>query len=269
MTLRNRRNLGIALLIVLSLAFWLVNYVLTIRFRSATFFSGMVLLGLVLGLTLFNARKKLPFLPLLRASTWTQIHIYAGFLSVFLYGIHTGWRIPNGTFELILAVLFLAVAVSGFVGLALSRTMPSRLTIHGENLMFERIPAMRVAVRTEAEELVVQSVTANNSSTIADFYEAKLRDYFGRPRYILRHLIGSRRPLVKMISEVEAMDRYLNAEERTVMAQLTELIRTKDNLDFQQCGQAVLKGWLFIHIPLTYSLIVFAIIHGALAWSLT
>jgi len=269
MTLRSRRNLGISLFLAFAAAFWLINYVMTVRLRAAATVSGLVLLGLVLGLTLFNARKKLPFLPLLRASTWTQIHIYAGFLSVFLFGLHTAWRTPSGTFEVILAILFLAVAGSGFVGLAVSRTIPSRLTIHGENLLFERIPAMRVAVRREAEELVVRSVTANNSSTIADFYEAKLRSYFVRPRFIFSHLVGSRRPLLKLISEVDAMDRYLNAEEKEVMAQLAELIRTKENLDFQSCGQALLKGWLFVHIPLTYSLIVFAIVHGVFAWSLS
>ncbi len=269
MTLRSRRNLGISLLLVFALAFWLINYVLTVRFRSAAIVSGFVLLTLVLALTLFNARKKRPFLPLFRASTWTQIHIYAGFLSVFLFGIHTGWRTPTGTFEVVLALVFLAVAISGFVGLAISRTIPSRLTIYGENLIFERIPAMRTAVRTEAEELVVKSVTANNSSTVADFYEAKLRNYFMRPSFVFSHLIGSRRPLFDLLSEVEAMDRYLNSEEREVMVQLTELIRTKDNLDFQLYGQALLKGWLFVHIPLTYSLIVFAIVHGVLAWSLS
>ncbi|MEO6035759.1 MAG: DUF4405 domain-containing protein [Verrucomicrobiota bacterium] len=269
MTFRSRRYLGFSLVLLSAFVFWSINYALAIRLRSAAIVSGIILLTIVFALTFFNARKKLPFLPLLRASTWTQIHIYAGFVSVFLFGLHTGWRMPNGTLEIILAVLFLAVAGSGFVGLAISRLIPSRLTIHGENLIFERVPAMRAAVRNEAEELVVQSITANNSSTIADFYESNLKDYFAGPRFYLSHLMGNRRPLFKLISEVEAMDRYLNTQEREVMAQIAELIRKKDNLDFQLCGQAVLKGWLFVHIPLTYSLIVFAIIHGALAWSLS
>ncbi|MEP6663173.1 MAG: hypothetical protein ABJC04_05850 [Verrucomicrobiota bacterium] len=269
MTFRFRRYLGFSLLLVCAAVFWLAQSVLTVQLRAAAIFSGLTLLTLVLALTLFNARKKLPFLPLLRASTWMQIHIYAGFLSVFLFALHVGWRFPRGTFEIILALLFLLVAGSGFFGLAISRMLPSRLTIHGENLMYERVPAMRVAIRRDAEELVLQSVTVNNSSTLADFYETNLRHYFLRPRFIFSHLIGNRRPLVRLMADMEAMDRYLNKEEQGVMAQLMELVRQKDNLDFQLCGQSLLKGWLFIHIPLTYALIVFAIVHGVLAWSLS
>ena len=44
-------------------------------------YTGWLLLALVLGLTFFNARKKLPFLPLLSASTWLQAHIYLGWLA--------------------------------------------------------------------------------------------------------------------------------------------------------------------------------------------
>ena len=36
----------------------------------AALWTGVLLYGLVLALALFNARKKLPFLPLTRASTW-------------------------------------------------------------------------------------------------------------------------------------------------------------------------------------------------------
>jgi len=41
----------------------------------------------------------------------------------------------------------------------------------------------------------------------------------------------------------------------------------KNNLDYQHALQMVLKGWLFVHIPLTYSLIVVAAVHGVLAYA--
>jgi hypothetical protein len=267
MKLSSRRELGLGLLVLFSGALIFVDYALTSHLRRAALFSGATLLALVLFLTLFNARKKLPFLPLLRASTWMQFHIYAGYLSVILFGIHTRWRIPHGSLETILALLFLAVAASGVFGIFISRWIPPRLAVYGQTVIFERIPAMRVEMRRKAEELVVESVAATHSSTLADFYERKLRDFFARPQSIRQHLMGNRKPMFNLLSELEGLDRYLNAREREVVADLTDLIRTKDNLDYQLAGQGALKAWLFVHIPLTYALILIAFGHAILAWS--
>ena len=49
-----------------------------VALRPVATYSGWLLLALLLGLTFFNARKKLPFVPLLSASHWLQAHIYLG-----------------------------------------------------------------------------------------------------------------------------------------------------------------------------------------------
>src|SRR5207249_7898629 len=72
------------------------------------------------------------------------------------------------------------------------------------------------------------------SSDLADFYQAKLRAYFERPHYLWGHLLGYSKPLHQLLSELDALDRYLNAEERETMTQLAEFVRAKDNLDFQR-----------------------------------
>ena len=50
--------------------------------RRTQFFDGWILLAGILFLTLFNLRKKLPMLPLGRASNWTRIHVFTGFFTV-------------------------------------------------------------------------------------------------------------------------------------------------------------------------------------------
>ena len=269
MTLVTRRYLGWTLFLAAALVAWLFDYAMRVHLRRAGLVTGLMLFAVVILLTLFNARKKLPFLPLLRASTWMQVHIYAGLLSCVLFVLHAGWRIPRGGLETGLAVLFCLVFLSGMAGLAISRWFPSRMTMLGENVIFERIPALRTAVRCEVEELVVESVAKTQSSTIADFYELKLRNYFSRRCYFWHHLAGYGEPLLKLLSEVEAVDRYLNAEERDIMARIVERIHVKNNLDFQQARQGLLKGWLFVHIPLTYSMILVAAVHGFLAWKVS
>ena len=265
-SLRSRWMMGVACVAILSGIYWTLDAALTNSLRQPALVSGSVLFAVILLLTLFNARKKLPFLPLLKATTWMQIHIYAGLFSVVLFGIHVGFRLPRGPLEIVLTGLFVAVSASGLIGLAISRWVPARLTLHGENLIFERIPALRTGVKQEVEKLVLASVPATQSTTIADFYKQRLRTYFERPRHLLRHLLGYSKPLHALLAEVGAMDRYLNAEERKVMGEIAEYIRVKDNLDFQLAAQGMLKGWLFVHIPLTYALILVGLVHGLLAW---
>ena len=266
---RARWVLGFGLTAAAAGLYWTVDSALASTLRPAPVFSGLVLFALILFLALFNARKKLPFLPLLNASIWMQVHVYAGLFSMFLFLLHIGFRLPRGPLETALAALFAVVSVSGVAGLAISRWVPAQLTLHGENVLFERIPALRWNLKQEVEALALASVPGTHSTTIADFYEQRLRAYFERPRNLWSHLVGSAKPLHTLLAEVDAMDRYLDTEERKLMARIAELIRLKENLDFQLAAQGLLKLWLFVHIPLTYALILVGLVHGILAWEFT
>ncbi len=269
MTLVARRYLGWGVLLAAAGAAWLGDFALRVHLRRSELRTGVALFATVILLTLFNARKKLPFLPLLRASTWMQIHIYAGLFSCVLFALHVGWRFPRGTLETVLAVLFCLVSASGVVGLVLSRRLPSQLNTSGENVIFERIPALRAALRSEVEALVLESVAKTQSSTIADFYQLKLQGYFARQRHVWQHVAGYDKPIFKLVSEVQALDRYLNLEERGIMTSVLEKVLAKNHLDVQLARQGLLKGWLFVHIPLTYSMILVATVHGFVAWKLS
>jgi hypothetical protein len=65
------------------------------------------------------------------------------------------------------------------------------------------------------------------------------------------------------------LQHYLEAPELPALERLKNLVEQKHNLDFQYSGQRLLKLWLFVHIPFTYSLLVFAIAHGVLALNFT
>ena len=269
MTFTSRRNLaGLTCAAAAGLAL-VADFALRLRLRRADLVSGGALLAVVFLLTLFNARKKLPFLPLWRAATWMQFHIYAGLFSGVLFGLHSGWRWPQGGFTSLLAALFLAVFGSGVAGLILTRWLPARLTEHGENVIFERIPALRAAVRREVEALVLESIPRLQSSTLADFYEQKLLPYFTQTRFLWFQVAGIHRPTQRLLADAHALDRYLNPEERSLLARILEHIQARENLDYQQARQGLLKAWLFVHIPLTFALILFACVHAFLAWRLS
>lgn len=260
--------MGVAGFAVVALACVVVDHALATQLQRASVATGAALLAVLIGLTLLQARKRLPFLPLLKASTWLRCHIYAGLLSVVLFGLHLHGRLPRGGLEITLALLYLAVAASGLAGWGLSRWLPPRLTAGGDNVIYERIPALRAALRVEAENLVEQSVAVAQSPAIADFYSARLRDYFVRPRAISSGWLGARPASAGLLDEAGALDQFLDAKEREIMAQIKGLVQAKHQLDRQLAGQRLLKLWLFVHIPLTYALLVFAIVHGLLALTL-
>jgi hypothetical protein len=223
------------------------------------FLTGWVLFAAMLVLTFFNAWKKLPFLPLGNAETWLQIHIYLGFFTVVLFLIHLNFRMPHGWFEITLTWLFTLVSASGVVGLFFSRTLPRRLATRGGEVIFEKIPALRHALKTEAENLALGAEA--KSPIIAEFYTKRLAPFFAGSRNLWLHVVESRRPLNALVAELDDLRRFANDAEREKINQLTALVRQKDGLDYHRALQLALKLWLFVHIPLTYGLLIFTALH--------
>ncbi len=236
------------------------------QFRNLAYLSGWFLLAVMLFLTAYNARKKLPFLPLGKSSTWLQLHAYVGWLSVAILFVHVGWRLPGGWFETALEILFFAVAASGVAGMVWSRFVPRRLTARGGEVLFERIPVIRRSLQDRAEDLALKSVAAARSSAIADFYIAHLADFFRGPANYWQHLGESRAPWNRIESKFDDLARFLDPEQRKVLAQVSDLARQKDGLDYQHALQSSLKLWLFVHVPLTYGLLVFTALHVVLVY---
>ena len=261
-----KRRLGFSAgLVLFSLLAFFGWRLLRASLRPDAIYTGLLLLALVLGLALFNARKKLPFLPLVRASTWLQIHIYAGWFCLFIFLLHVHFRIPGGPFEVTLALIFCLVVLSGFFGLYISREMPPRMARSGEALLYDRIPAFRLQIKRNVEELIRKAEAETESSTLGNFYVERLRAFFTRIPNALSALGAADRGLHSLLAEMDALNRYLDDREKAIALEIRDWIETKQNLDFQYASQRLLRLWLFVHIPSTYSLILLGIAHGILA----
>ena len=235
----------------------------------APFLSGWLLFGLVLILVTCNYLKRLAFLSSDRPLDWFRIHVSAGLLTIGVFILHIGLRVPNGPLELTLALLYAAVAVSGLVGLVLSRMLPRRLATHGEKVIFERIPTMRNNLREKVEAVVERTVSESRSMMLADFYDRRLASFIEGPRNYWGHLFASTGFRQALLTELSALDRFLSEKERGSLEELGDLIRMKDDLDFQEALQGTLKYWLFIHIPLSYSLLILALVHAVVVSAYT
>lgn len=228
------------------------------------YLTGWVLFGFMTLLALFNARKKLPFLPLGRAETWLQIHIYGGFFTVVLFLIHLNFQPPRGGFDWMLAGLFGVVTISGIAGLILSRALPRRLETRGGEVLYENIPALRHALKVKAETLALGG--PEYSPVIAEFYVRRTADFFNGPQNFWRHLLESRAPAGQRLAELNELRRHLNQNENATLDKLAQLLRQKDGLDYHYSLQTALKLWLFVHLPFTYSLMLFTLVHIVLVF---
>jgi hypothetical protein len=58
----------------------------------------------------------------------------------------------------------------------------------------------------------------------------------------------------------------MNDKEKEFTEQLLALVAQKNSLDTQYALQLTLKSWLFVHIPLTYSMVLVLLAHIVLVY---
>ena len=262
-----RSGVVLLLLALLAAALVLTHTVYASQLPRIVYIYGWFLFLLIVILSLYNARKKLPFIPLGTSEGWLQFHIYAGLFTIVLFAFHVRFRLPTGWFDSILFTLYWLVTLSGIAGLFISRMIPKRLTSRGGEVLYERIPMIRRSLQEQAEALALKSVPEAQSTTLADFYLRHLKTFFDRPQNFWLHLVEVRSPVNYLTNKIGDLNRFLNEQERASANKLADLVRQKDGLDYQRTLQITLRVWLFVHIPLTYSLLIFSIIHVVLVFA--
>ena len=160
-----------------------------------------------------------------------------------------------------LAILLAGVLLSGFIGLWFTHRLPQRLTTRGESILFERIPVLIRELAWNVKRQVLISVEEANSKLIPDFYAGRLAGFFERPRYFFFHLSESDRPMKRILGEIDGLNRYASPKEKEILRRLSQQVVAKNDLDYQYALQWVLKAWLFVHIPLTYCLLLVSVLH--------
>ncbi|MBC7855904.1 MAG: hypothetical protein IAF94_20950, partial [Pirellulaceae bacterium] len=244
-----RRRLRSLLFVVVALAgitVWWRLEVVTLRPHAFT--SGALLLAGIVFLALYNVRKKLTFLPLGSSTAWLQLHIYVGLGTVWVFLLHTSFRIPTGVFETSLAALYLLMTTSGIYGLYLTRTIPPRLAALGEEVIWERIPGLRRQVAERSLELALAASAESSAGVVTDLYSRHLQRFFEGARgwrYYLRPTSTLRRQL---LAELGELTRYLGEPQQQLVEELAVLTARKDDLDYHDALQGWLKCWLFAHI---------------------
>jgi len=264
--IRRRHTISVTLVALLSYGVYFLNAQFLNNVQSPQLLTGWLLFSLLILLISFNVRKKLTFLPLMSVYLWLQVHISIGLLALFIFSMHLSFQLPNGKFEIVLATIFVVAIISGFIGLWLSRVLPKFLREHSENVVFERIPALRSLLIQQAQAELQKAIEEKSDAVLLHYFTDRVLPFLQESHYSLYYFLTPRKVYLAWNSEFDNLQGLLSRNEIEIVYTLRAIIYKKIGLDFQQSGRTYLRYWLYWHIPLAYVLVMCSLAHLTLVY---
>jgi hypothetical protein len=245
---------------------------------------------------LLGARKKVPVWRVGRAQTWMRAHLWLGLLSFPLILFHGGFHF-GGSLTRMLMWLFLFVWASGILGAALQHLLPrfqtaqlpmetiyeqidrvrgqlaqeagnlvdeTCLALEGEvSYASERQRAMSASAGTQGGLTVASGLQASRqvSTQLRQFLDDEMRPYLERAG-AHEMTLGNDAQSQKMFQQFRVL---LPPELHSNLDDLENICEEKRQLDKQRRLHKILHGWLLVHIPLSYALLLLGAVHAAVA----
>ncbi len=290
---------GVAL--VLGIAFYIPYALSSTRGvqggSTAGIIYGSVGSALMLFAGLLGARKKVPVWRIGRASTWMRGHLWLGLLSFPFILFHSGFSLGAASLTRTLMVLFIIVIASGILGAILQEFIP--------RVMTSRVPMETVYEQIDhvCEQLLDEATACANdlcsalegnlehadqqqraeaasagtmggvtfasaigadersAATLRIFFDAEIKPY------MVQH--GGRGRVLADKERTSAMFQQF----RILCSQdfwprlndLENICGEKRELDRQRILHQVLHGWLLVHIPASYALLLLGAVHAVVA----
>jgi hypothetical protein len=236
--------------------------------------SGGSALGLTFGIIgsafmlfagLLAGRKKFPIWRLGRAQAWMRGHLWLGLLSLPIILFHAGFRF-GGPLTSALMWLLIIVVASGLFGALLQHYMPHMMTTQvPSETIFEQIQHVRDQLVVGADETIAAaeaSATAEEpAAPLADFYRREMRPFLesrGKRHQLLSNPDRSR-------STFEGLRMLLPLGLQDAAKRLEQICEEERQLRRQSLLHHWLHGWLMLHIPLSFALLLLGVVHAITA----
>ncbi|ASJ74285.1 hypothetical protein [Granulosicoccus antarcticus] len=231
---------------------------------------------LILWLSLLGVRKRRYRSRTGSVAGWTSAHVYLGTSVIIIGTLHSagqlGWNIHSLAY-----VLMCTVVVSGFFGIYYYVSLPDKLLLNrggrSREALFEELHKLDAEGRSAAElcssDITVGATSAIERTSIGGGVAAQLLrsdnsnmsvPVNGKPKIVenkdqarVLTMIAARIPDAQRKSEVEPLSNLMSIMGRR-QAVIRRIVR-----DIQL--QGLLKVWLYLHIPLTFALLVSLVAH--------
>lgn len=248
---------------------------------------GSVGLGFMIFAGLLSLRKRFPVWRMGRAQTWMRGHLWLGLISYPIIFFHSGFSFGHGALTFWMMVLFTIVIISGLVGAALQHYMPRMVTqmVPMETIYGDSSHVVR-DLQEEAERIVgdvcgpvvAMSATAASASgmsisTVVQVMDkaavAEMQRFYENEMLPYLKNAGARGSALANSNTAGAMFKNLRTLLPTAVHEalndLENICYEKRQIDLQAKLHRFLHGWLFVHIPLSYALLVMGAIHAVVA----
>ncbi len=244
---------------------------------------GIVAYAIFIFGALLSLRKRFVLWPIGSVQSWMRAHIWLTLLTIPLVLLHSGFR-WGGPMTVLLVALYTVVMLSGIYGLILQHQLPAIMKerLPAENV-YQQIPYVRsrlvqaakklhedlrsptpsvavpvVAHATAAEEPVAFLADAPSEAALAEFLEEQVLPY-----------LQARRGGGLRLSDqdyAEELFRFMNLSVsegyRGRVAEMQAWCEERRLLDLQIRYHYWLHGWLFVHVPLSFLLLLLTAWHA-------
>lgn len=261
---------------------------------------GIVGFGFMIFAGLLGARRRVPSWRIGRGTTWMRAHIWLGLLSLPLILLHGGFRL-GGRLTTVLMILFAVVWVSGIVGLFLQQTLPRlMLTRVPLETVYEQIDAIVLQLLAESDALVtaacgplpvpavrlpderragggepsrpgqprssprarpVALAPVPESRALRETYLRDIRPFLD-PRSAPDGALGTSGRAATLFRNLRTT---LPAPLQETLTELEAICDERRQLADQKRLHHVMHGWLLVHAPLSFALLLLGAVHAVVA----
>lgn len=195
-----------------------------------------------------------------RVAAWQQVHHFMGLFGVVVYIFHAGILV-NGYLETTLAILFLILSFSGIGHWYVNRRIPVLLRSAGNPIRLQDVSKYRNEIAKEAYAVALSAATNSKSACLAEFYTRHLSSYFKTTRSIAYYFRPNGKVRRYMQAQLEGLGRYLNDDGHHAGLRMSELVKRRDDVDFQAAMMMRIRAWNLIHVAVTWGFIAVASLH--------
>jgi hypothetical protein len=192
---------------------------------------------------------------------WLQSHIYLGVLVLVVLLFHSGGRF-NDSIAVATLILVAVVVFSGIFGAILYVTVPRLLTEVESNLTVDELSEqLNQLARSMAR------IASAKSEPFQRIYNELLRE--SQPGWLAgwRLLFARQRRQRREAAQWANLLGFVGRDEQEELRQMLVVSRQRKELlirlIYQQRYKNVLEAWLYIHVPVTIALLLFAALHIA------
>jgi len=243
--------------------------------------SAFMLFALLLGL-----KKRVRTMRIGRAYWWMQGHVWLGTIAYPIILLHSGFR-WGGPFTQILMWLFTIVVVSGIIGIIIQQLMPEKLLREVQfETIYEQIEHVVEQLQSEADTIVhevvgeakgeafetevvpagaaVATAEATNVKAAKDFMEFYTNEV--KP-YLTAHVPKNTKFTSELAAQVvfDHVRATMPKAMHTALTDLATIVEERRQLAQQKRMHHILHGWLIVHVPLSYALMLLAAWHAVYA----